>query len=471
MKIVTKNIEFDLFGSNFLTPEVVDLLKTSNKIYLIPQSLYQHLKLKVDNDITLNTSKYWISCLDLYSSILQGINSSKHLKSINWEYNIIIEEWQSNNILSNQRGSFSRDKGITFTYEFKETNSYCLISIIEDDKVIKESIDVKLDSYYKKTLLNCDIDVDKAIYDEYMNKESISIFVKRISLIFNFLGRRYIKKGKRVNRWYNSFSSLTSTSRKYVKIDGKYFYEMDLSNAQPSLLCKYLMDNYDNFDEKYIEMTSNGKFYESIMDLAKEMGIEGEKTYDRDLGCQTFKSFSNRDHVKTLCYQNIFFGQNTSTKTFELFAKLYPNTWRLLSYELNSGDEKLAGILQNMEANIFLNIKPKCNYFTVHDAIYISDKSFKGYVDNKVKELMGTDKFILGSNFEEQDSKRVNYNISIDKEVPSTIFIIEDVNRKPKNSIKNDIKILLEKGLKSDQIIEELGISRKTFYKWKKELR
>ena len=468
MKVVTKNIEFDLFNSNFLTSEVIELLKSSSRIYLIPQSLYQHLKSMVDNDRTLNTTKYWISCLDLYSSILQGINSSKHLKDINYDYNIILNEWRSNDILEYKRGRYNKKTGETFTYEFKDTSSYCFVSLIDDNKVIKSSIDVELDPFYRETLLNCEIDIEKAMYDEYINKESLSKFIKRVALIFNFLGKRYIKSGDKVNRWYNSFASLTSISRKYVKLHGDYFYEMDLSNAQPSLLCKYLIDIYgDDFDLKYIEMTSNGKFYESIMELASEMCIEGEKTWDKDLGCLTFKSFSNRKDVKKLCYQNIFFAQNTKTKTFEIFSKLYSNTWRLLNWELNSGDEKLATILQNMEADIFLNIKPECNYFTVHDAIYIIDKSFKEYVNNKVKELMGTDMFILSAKFEEQDEKRIDYNICMDKEGETTIFIIEDVNRKPnKNSNKEEILRLRNSGWQMDKIIEHLKISRKTYYKW-----
>jgi len=467
MKVVTKNIEFDLFNSNFLTSEVIELLKSSSKIYLIPQSLYQHLKSMVDNDRTLNTTKYWISCLDLYSSILQGINSSKHLKDINYDYNIILNEWRNGDILEYKRGRYDKKTGKTFTYEFKDTSSYCFVSLIDDNKVIEKCIDVELDSFYKDTLLNCEIDIERAMYDEYINKESLSKFIKRVTLIFNFLGKRYIKRGDKVNRWYNSFSSLTSISRKYVKLNGEYFYEMDLSNAQPSLLCKYLMDNYDIFDENYINKTSNGEFYESIMELASEMGIEGENTWDKDLGCLTFKRFSNRGDVKKLCYQNIFFAQKQNTEVFKLFNRLYPNTWRLLSYELNSGDEKLATILQNMEADIFLNIKPECNYFTVHDAIYIQDKSFGKYVQDKVVELMGTDKFTLGCDFDKQDEKRISFNITIDKVGGTNIFLIEDVNKKPnKNSNKEEILRLRNLGWQMDKIIEHLKISRKTYYKW-----
>lgn len=472
MKVVTKNIEFDLFNSNFLTSEVIELLKSSSKIYLIPQSLLEYLQIKVSNDRTLNTTKYWISCLDLYSSILQGFNGSKYLKEIDYEYNIIINEWRNSHILEYKRGQYDVKNGETFTYEFKDTNYYSFVSLIEDNnKGITKCIDVKLDSFYKNTLLNCEIDIEKAMYDEYINKESVSKFVKRVHLIFNFLGTRYIKKGDKVNRWYNSFCSLTSISRKYVKLDGKYFYEMDLSNAQPSLLCKYLMDSYDNFDEKYIQTTSNGKFYESIMELAKEMGVDGEKTWDKDLKCRTFKRFSNRNDVKVLCYQNIFFAQNLETKVFQLFNKLYPNTWRLLSLELNSGDDKLATILQNMEADIFLNIKPECNYFTVHDAIYIQDKSFSKYIQDKVVQLMGTDKFVLGSDFDKQDSKRIDFKISIDKVCGTNIFLIEDVNRKPhkqhSHSKQEDILRLKNLGYKVKDIIEELKISRKTYDKWK----
>jgi hypothetical protein len=471
MQIIVKNIEFNIFSKEFLTNDIVDLLKKENQIYLIPQTLYQYILSKMDKDKTLNNSKYWVSCLELYTSILQGINSSSYLKEINYEYNIILNEWRSNNILNKGRGRYT-DKD-TFTYTFKETSSYCFIVLVNDEP-IKNNIDVELDDYYKETLLNCDIEIDKAIYDEYLNRISINNFVKRVSRMFYFFNKRYIKKGKYTNRWYNSFSSLTSISRKYVKLNNKYFYEIDLSNAQPTLLAVYLSKIYGNdFDINFINDTSKGLFYNKIMDKAKELNIEVEKTYDKENGYKTIKSFSNRDDVKKLCYQNIFFGRNEKSLTFSIFTKLYPNTWRLLNYELNGGTETLALILQNMEADIFLNIKPKCNYFTVHDAIYINDISYFPYVKEKIRELMGTDNFNIKADFDKQDKSRINYNITTDIIDDTFLIIIDDVNRKPhkehKNSTKDKVIDLVNKGYSKQEIVKELNISSRTYYRHIKE--
>ena len=246
---------------------------------------------------------------------------------------------------------------------------------------------------------------------------------------------------------------------------------MDLTNAQPTILGAYLSEIYGNdFDTQFLNDTKNGVFYERIMEKAKELNIEFDITWNRDLNMKTKKFFNNRKHVKTLCYQNIFFNQEKTTNVFKIFTQLYPQTWRLLNLELST-DITLAKLLQNREASIFLNIKPNCNYFTVHDAIYIQDACQESYVINKVKELIGNSNFKLDYNFNEQDKRRINYSITIDKSSDYSIFIVEDVsNRKPhkqhSNSNEQEIKDLIDKGMKSSEIIKQLGISRKTYYKY-----
>ena len=477
MKVITKKVSIDLFNNNILTAEILELLKRSNKIYFIPETLHRHILKRVKQDPTLNTTKFWMQSLELYSMLINNINNSKHLYKVDYNYSITIKEWQKDKVLSNNRGSYDVSNGKTFSYTFRETNEYCLV-IIDDDNSIKKDVYVDLDDNYRNALLNSTIDLEKAIFDEYNNMKSVELFVKRLNLIFNFLKRRYIKKGDKVNRWYNSFSSLTSISRKYIKYNNQYFYEIDLSNAQPTLLCIYLIKLYgEQFDERFIYDTSNGLFYNSIMDKANELGIEGERTWDSELKTITYKSFTNRDDVKTLTYQNIFFGLNENTEVFKIFKRLYPNTWRLLNLELNSGDETLSTKLQNMEAGIFLNIKPDCPYFTVHDAIYITDKSKKDYVINKIKELVGSDLFSVKCNFEEQDKKRyTDIHLNIDNVDGMSIFLIDSVNRKPhkphkqhSNSKQEEIIKLKEQGLSANEIISNLGISKKTYYKWIKE--
>jgi DNA-binding NarL/FixJ family response regulator len=92
-------------------------------------------------------------------------------------------------------------------------------------------------------------------------------------------------------------------------------------------------------------------------------------------------------------------------------------------------------------------------------------------IDNKVVELMGTDRFVLGSDFDKQDESRISFNITIDKVCGANIFLIEDVNRKPdkehSNSNQQEILRLKNLGYKVKDIIEELKISRKTYDKWK----
>lgn len=117
-----------------------------------------------------------------------------------------------------------------------------------------------------------------------------------------------------------------------------------------------------HIDQNYIDDCQNGTIYEAIM---KEANV------------------TNRNEVKVGLYQNIFFGFGKDSEINKAFRKLYKDTWKSL-HKINrikwkAKREKqeyttLAAGLQNIEAEIFNNLKPISKfYFTLCDAVYFTN--------------------------------------------------------------------------------------------------
>ena len=130
------------------------------------------------------------------------------------------------------------------------------------------------------------------------------------------------------------------------------------------------------------------------MEAAENENINEEKIYDSKLKCQETFNFKMRNEVKELVYRSVFFCQKNINKSFcaNIFSNLFPKAFKAISVLNKEGS--LAKQLQDLEADIILNIVPNDLYFTVHDAIYsISDdeeiERIKKQIENKLIELSG----------------------------------------------------------------------------------
>lgn len=295
------------------------------------------------------------------SSLLQ-INSRTLMNYLGKNtYYSYIEILSDFNILTNvpyESGEFyikpTKDKsGLAKQYrihnEYLNNEDLCIV-YIKDNKSIRFTNELSnLDKRYVKTIEDLDINFQTAIIDEikHARKENLTSrrLKIRLSRLFYTRQKRYIKKGKSVDRIYHSFTNISRVSRKHFNIK---FYDIDIVNCQPLLLVAYLKENGFKLDEQYQEDCENGCFY--------------ERFYDIECG---------RDCVKRKLYKSIFFSFNEKMKVNSKFKELYPITWNSLK-EISLTKETLASRLQNLEAELFNNLIPNKSkyYFTLFDAIY-----------------------------------------------------------------------------------------------------
>lgn len=292
--------------------------------------------------------------ISISSKVLVSYFTTKKYK----EYTKLLEELNVLTKVPYENGSLYTT-GV-LSSQFRIHNSYLneedlAIIILEDGRSKTEFINevLDLDPRYINTINKLEIDVKNAIEAEiaYFNKENISISVlrNRISRIFYTKRKRFIKKGKKVDRIYHSFTNVSRVSRKHLNIK---MYDIDIKNCQPLLLVAYLKKNNLLSDIEYQHDCESGNFYERFV------GINN----------------LDRNKTKVQIYKNIFFAFNERSKFNKRFKELYPNTWCSLQ-EINKSDTSLASLLQNIESELFNNLIPIKSkfFFTLFDAIYFDD--------------------------------------------------------------------------------------------------
>lgn len=227
----------------------------------------------------------------------------------------------------------------------------------------------ELDQRYTNTIKELEIDTTKAVYAEIINHQTertdLSNLKLRVNRIFATKRDRFIKKGNKVNRVYHSFSNISKVSRKFLNIP---LINIDIVNCQPLLLVYHLISNNLPIDDSYISDCENGVIYERF----------------------TTPTLS-RDDAKVQLYKSIFFSFQDRFKVNKKFKSLYPLTHQsleLIKHQSQNGGKKLAGLLQNIEAELFNNLIPKnsTNYFTLFDAIYFSDITDLYELENYIKD-------------------------------------------------------------------------------------
>lgn len=345
--------------------------------------------------------------------------SSRKLKKIE-RYKIIIDILSPQFIIYKKNYSTTAQRCYEYVLDLSsESWSFVFIEENTTNICIKRKCTVLIEPVhpsnnpnYIEALSNSEIDICNAVVSEtnnYKKKEidlaSRSLKIKTaLTKIIAFNNRRFIKKGGEVNRVYNSFTNLSKVSRKHVTLNGVNFTEIDIPNCQPLLLLILLNKIGVIPDNSYLNDVLEGVIYQRIKEKALELGYEKEKVFNKDkFITETF--FFNKemddndpkglDDVKTLTYRSIFFSQKDEKKSITafVFKELYPLVFDSLKKHFNKGDEpNLAFHLQNLEAEIILNIVPDCPYFTVHDSIAVIDEkeveSIKTQILQKISEYL-----------------------------------------------------------------------------------
>jgi len=226
-----------------------------------------------------------------------------------------------------------------------------------------------------------DVKVDK-IRAEYRRTYSLGALLKLES------GEIYIKVSPTNNRLDSNVTNLPKELLKHVTINGCHLREMDISNSQPffsaclfsptpeieavitgylgksyTMLAKTLQVNDKEDVKRYCELVTSGKFYEYMMGKFKEHNIP----------------FKDRKDVKEQLFI-IFFGKNSQTRynpAVRLFKSEFPNVFKLFAYIKSKNHNRLAILLQRIEAYVILERVaekiterlPNQPFLTKHDSI------------------------------------------------------------------------------------------------------
>ena len=496
---ILKAVSVKLDEDNFVKQIPTDLLKEQN-ISIIPTIAFNVLKKQLNNNENDNFT-YINKFLGLIKAFIDNNDehlSSKYLhKLAHNEYTSIIESLDKAGLFKSIKKGFydkenpANSKSAVYTlYSFVD---YTFISLTEesDDGVVvldyklKELENTPLNNdTFINVLMNAKIHAAEAILAEYKyfkepNKDgtlkTITSFISRVNAILNFLKFRFASKGDSVDRVYSSFSSLSKISRKFITYNGKPFYEVDIKNCQPLLLICLLIENGYSIDSDYVKNVVSGKFYESLMEEAKNQGYTTQKSIkSKNNELEFIDMMMNiRDDVKILCYSDIFFAKKlNNTNIVKVFKSLYPLVYDALK-QLTEQENTLANQLQNLEADIVLNVVPKSPYFTVHDAIYLTNKT---ELENVKRDLAFEIKKRSGGRIENVMFGEIkDFKICmVDKnEVQTEVIYGSKLVRKvhsAKDARFNQFKELSQL-MNKKEIMAALNITEPTYFRYKKQLK
>jgi hypothetical protein len=242
-----------------------------------------------------------------------------------------------------------------------QQDNLCLVLMRHENSRVLNT-DRKYPAKFEKTIKLTKVNYRDAIKAEFENQVKKSLTKNqlrcRLSALFALNGDRYIKKGPKVDRVYNSFSNLSQVSRKHLYNGSELFNNVDIKNCQPLLLCYLMRQKSLPFDINYLMDCQAGKLYESFVDLSQtEEKIKEE-----------------REIKKVLLYKGIYFDFKPYAAISKRFKSIYPLTYKSLEI-LSREPDTLASQLQNIEASIFNDLLPKNSryYYTLFDSIYFND--------------------------------------------------------------------------------------------------
>jgi hypothetical protein len=258
--------------------------------------------------------------------------------------------------------------------QYRIHNKYLLdvpsIIMLPRKQPVKLIKDRKYPKKFENTIRYAECDFQAAITDEYDNYilsgMPVSKFRYRLSRLLALNNERSIKKGRKVDRIYHSFSNLSRISRKHLHIKGMKFHEIDIRNCQPLLLSYLLKVLNMRCDGNYVDDCKAGCLYERFI-----------------------KDKRDRDIVKPELYSAIYFDFKPHRKIAQEFKQLYPMTYNSLQ-QLSADRETLASKLQNLEASIFNKLVPERSdfYFTLFDAIYFTDELDRESLERQISDRL-----------------------------------------------------------------------------------
>ncbi len=394
-----------------ITEDELDKLFYQDLNWIKEKDLCFAPKKLVDELIKIHDETFYeIECIDIFLKKSIGFFRNYIINDENCDYNYRLNSKKiraffpnnnskkvtySNYILAFKKAGIVL-KTDNYSTKFKVSNKYKFNkSFFEDEFVIVTFSAEELDSYnikctnldleskYLNTLQTLKLDIENAIKEQYqlfkceLDKKRFFCRINKI-LKFNRERNRYCIKGKKSNRIYHALCFLPKECRKHLNVS---FNVLDIVNCQPLLLCYYLKNNDLQYDNSFLDDVQNGCFYETIQNAINNLNIK-----------------ITRDEVKKEIYSQILFDFKTHEKYLvnKVFKDIYPNTYESLMgihLDIEQTNITLASILQNLESELFNNLKVQNSeyYFTLFDAIYFNDKiddlDLRTQIDDYFKKL------------------------------------------------------------------------------------
>ncbi len=525
------NIDVTSIKSNIIVQQIPYHMFDDGKTYVIPTLIFNIIKEQMNNGN--NNYTFVKPILEIIQTLYANDNcelSSHQLKKISNKYLSIIEMLKPI-IYSVKYSSLidgKRYKKNIYTMRSFSDLTFVKLSKSEQLKINSKRIENSPvnNTNFIYVLENAKIDIKNVIRDEfeyvfnelndndliieynYSNNDRYKLFLMRISNALKFNSNRWVSKGKKIDRVFSSFSSLTRIARKHVHINGKYFTEIDGTNYAPLLLNILMVQNNLAIDDNYILHTTNGILYERLKAEANALNIKSEfkvksimvdefvdgHKYIKNKKIHIKEEFdlTNRDHIKILVCSDILYsnlsskGNMITTNFCKIFKSLYPKTYESIRVLKLNGD--LNKNLNNLEADINLNVIPNCYYFDVHDAKYLLNTNQLNFVKKSIKtkinelsngivkkipfkiktpvEYKYTDKFDFEYDFFEyefDDSNNIDMNLNKNHK-----------DHKPSSSKINrfeSFKRLMNLNKTKTEIINEMNINRSTYFRYLKQFK
>jgi len=279
-----------------------------------------------------------------------------------------------------------KSKGYRFTEKYRNVKFKRVI--IMDKNIIK-----KITSFKDYLKIGIRLPQHKYIYD-CLNHISIQenearYFIEQSSTtaeqynsysisIDMIAGKNYFfVADKTAGRVHNNITNLPSDLRPFLRYNNQELVEIDIANSQPFLFnlliidyfinntqpSPYLPPSYDNQYSTsypdiilYKELTSNGKFYEYMMQYLPIMG---------------------RDEFKKKLFGRIFYNDDKKFlyEEWSIFQDIFPTVAHIISFYKRNNYKDLAISLQKVEADIIINRivirleKESIYCLTIHDSI------------------------------------------------------------------------------------------------------
>lgn len=191
------------------------------------------------------------------------------------------------------------------------------------------------------------------------------------------------------NRVYYSITGLPAELRRFLRIDGQPVFYGDISNCQPLLFVRFLLDEYGRTmpedAKQYIQLVKNGEFYEYMMDVMDKPELK--KRDDKNLTKDEKHEYQiNRAFFKTTFFGKVFFDEGKiNWKERKIFNYYFPSVARVVDKMKEGNYRNLSIKLQLLESSVIIDnvfwrlansYEDEC-CLPVHDAIICSGKMVK----------------------------------------------------------------------------------------------